>query len=143
MTSSPGPAFCGRWRECYASLGALKSGFADSRWCKRDRQYQFGWMRSIVMDRVAADLLGTIVMRPQDFDCRRITVDDLDPETMTLLDKVSHRFKADLKLVDLVRRQRLRISVVVVRHHVCAERRVDGAVRCAQPAARDEFRKRV
>src|SRR6476620_659868 len=143
MTSYHGAGFLRPLEECYASHGALKSGFARSGWRRRDRQYQFGWMRSIVMDRVAADLVGTIVMRPQYLGCRRITVDDLDTETMTLLDKVSHRFKADLKFVDLVRRQRLRISVAVVRHHVCAACRVDGAVRCAQPAARDEFRKRV
>src|SRR5262249_16974963 len=100
-------------------------------------------MGSIVVDRVAPDLVGTIVMRPQDFGRRRITIDDLEPETMTLLDEVGHRLKADLEFIDLIRYQRLRVGVAVVGHSVRAARRVEGAMRRAQPTARDEFGKRI
>ena len=62
-----------------------------------------------------------------EFRGRRIPVDDFEPKAMTLLDEISHGLEADLEFVDLVGRERLRIGMAVVGHHLRAARRVERA----------------
>ena len=92
---------------------------------------------------VVTDFVGPIVVRPQDFSCRRIAIDYLKPQAVTLLDEIRHRFQTNLKFVDFVGCQRPRIGMALVRDHVRAAFCIERAVRSAQPSARDEFGKRI
>ena len=90
-----------------------------------------------VIDRIGADLVRHVIMRPQHVGDRGIAVDDFQPHATALLETVRHRLDADVETVDFSRLDRLRIGVRVIRLNLGRFLRIERAVRGAQPAFGD------
>src|SRR3974390_511737 len=97
---------------CQRRQPAKRVGWqSGSRSIWRHRQDQFRRGRRIMMNRVASDLVGPVIVAPENFRGRGSAIYDFKPQAMALLDEVGHRLKTDFEFVDLVRRQRLRVRM--------------------------------
>src|SRR5262249_8551923 len=90
-----------------------------------------------MVDRISANLARNKIMRPQHVGYGRISVDDLEPHTATLLESLRHRFDADIESVDFAGLDRFRIGMGVIRLHLGAFLWVERTMRSTQPAFRD------
>src|SRR5436190_6745590 len=114
-------------------------GSASGKESLLDRKDEHRCVFGAVPERVLADLVRLIVVRPQDIGNGRVAVDDFQADAIALLELESVGLDADIEAVHLARLERLRLVVRPVGFHLRRAALVDGAMRRAQPALRHDL----